>query len=56
MIVEYKYLKTEKDIQEIYNRQNENVNVFKFNSINGCGKINDLKPSFFDFYYDSKNV
>ena len=35
--VEYKYLKTEKDIQEIYDRQNENVNVFKFNSINGCG-------------------
>ena len=26
--VEYKYLKTEKDIQEIYDRQNENVNVF----------------------------
>jgi len=52
---EYKYLKTEEDIKKIYDLQNPNVNILKFNSINDTGKINNLKLSFFDFYFDSIN-
>jgi hypothetical protein len=52
---EYKYLKTEEDIKKIYDLQNSNINILKFNSINDTGKINNLKLSFFDFYFDSIN-
>ena len=53
---EYEYVKTNEDIKEFYSTFNSVVDVTKFNSINESGKINQLKTSFFDFYYDSMNV
>lgn len=52
---EYEYAKTNEDIKEIYSTLNSVVDVTKFNTISETGKINQLKPSFFDFYYDSMN-
>ena len=52
---EYEYIKTNDDIKQIYDTQNSIVDVTKFNTINESGKINQLKLSFFDFYYDSMN-
>jgi hypothetical protein len=52
---EYEYIKTNDDIKQIYDIQNSIVDVTKFNTINESGKINQLKLSFFEFYYDSIN-
>lgn len=52
---EYEYVKTIQEIKEIYSTLNSVVDVTKFNTISETGKINQLKPTFFDFYYDSMN-
>lgn len=54
--VEYTYLKTDEEIKQIYDSRNSNVNILKFNAINENGKINQLKLSFFDFYYESLQI
>lgn len=53
---EYEYVKTNEDIKQFYSTSNSVVDVTKFNTINETGKINQLKTSFFDFYYDSINI
>jgi hypothetical protein len=53
---EYEYLRTNEEIKQIYSEFNSVIDVTKFNTINENGKINQLKTSFFDFYYDSMNV
>jgi len=53
---EYEYVKTNENIKEFYSSYNSIVDVTKFNTISDTGKINQLKPSFFDFYYDSINA
>jgi len=52
---EYEYIRTNEEIKQIYLEFNSVVDVTKFNTINENGKINQLKTSFFDFYYDSMN-
>jgi len=53
---QYNYIKTNEEIKQFYLTLNSVVDASKFNCINESGKINQLKLSFFDFYYDSLNI
>jgi hypothetical protein len=54
--VNYEYINTIDEIKQIYMNYNSVIDVTKFNTISETGKINQLKTSFFDFYYDSINL
>jgi hypothetical protein len=52
---EYEYIKSNEEVKQIYSVHNSIIDASKFNSINESGKINQLKTSFFDFYFESMN-